>query len=334
MKMNMERKNPTERPLITFALFAYKQERFIREAVEGAFSQTYEPLEIILSDDYSPDNTFTIMQEMVAAYKGPHKVILNQNKKNLGLAGHINHVVGLSHGEWIVMAAGDDVSFPHRTTDCVNFALAQNDLGGVFCRFFEVDNEGRSLGKPWCPAVSKENEVVKGSADRWLPVASTGQLIFAGCSAMWRRKLWTQFGDISDAAAAEDVILGYRAMLAGMGVGYCPSNGVLYRIHSDNMSRGKSARRTERRFLSSFACVYNEAQNYFSQVASTQTEQEKEAVFQYLETLLVERLCIIIGNKRKALLVSIAYLCLARGKKLYDRLRFLKQMWCTNRRGV
>ena len=39
--------NATDRPLVTFALFAYNQEDYIREAVEGAFAQTYEPLEII-----------------------------------------------------------------------------------------------------------------------------------------------------------------------------------------------------------------------------------------------------------------------------------------------
>ena len=66
-----EGKNPSieERPLVTFALFAYNQERYIREAVEGAFAQTYEPLEIILSDDCSTDRTFEIMQEMVANYR-------------------------------------------------------------------------------------------------------------------------------------------------------------------------------------------------------------------------------------------------------------------------
>ena len=36
--------NATDRPLVTFALFAYNQEDYIREAVEGAFAQTYEPL--------------------------------------------------------------------------------------------------------------------------------------------------------------------------------------------------------------------------------------------------------------------------------------------------
>jgi len=45
--------NVTDRPLVTFALLAYNQEEFIREAVEGAFALTYEQLEIILSDDCS-----------------------------------------------------------------------------------------------------------------------------------------------------------------------------------------------------------------------------------------------------------------------------------------
>ena len=57
-----------DRPLVTFALFAYNQEKYIREAVEGAFSQTYEPLEIILSDDCSSGGTFEIMQEIAAEY--------------------------------------------------------------------------------------------------------------------------------------------------------------------------------------------------------------------------------------------------------------------------
>ena len=76
----------TERPLVTFALFAYNQERFIREAVEGALSQDYSPLQIILSDDCSIDRTYEIMREMAAAYEGSHEIVLNRNEENLGLA--------------------------------------------------------------------------------------------------------------------------------------------------------------------------------------------------------------------------------------------------------
>ena len=65
-----------ERPLVTFALFAYNQEKYIHEAVEGALAQTYEPLEIILSDDSSTDRTFEVMSELAKKYNGKNKVIV------------------------------------------------------------------------------------------------------------------------------------------------------------------------------------------------------------------------------------------------------------------
>ena len=116
--------NATDRPLVTFALFAYNQENYIREAVEGAFTQTYEPLEIILSDDCSSDRTFEIMKEMAAEYEGPHEVRLNQNRPNLGTALHVQNVANLTSGELFVVAAGDDISCPQRVEKIVDAWIA------------------------------------------------------------------------------------------------------------------------------------------------------------------------------------------------------------------
>jgi len=104
-----------ERPLVTFALFAYNQEKYIREAVEGAFSQTYSPLEIILSDDCSNDRTFEIMQEMAAEYRGPHRVRVRRSQPNKGLLSHVISVGKEANGDMIVVAAGDDISCRERT---------------------------------------------------------------------------------------------------------------------------------------------------------------------------------------------------------------------------
>ena len=87
---------PPPQPLITFAVISYKEEKYIREAVEAAFAQTYQPLEIILSNDCSGDRTFDIMREMAARYPGPHIVVLNRNEKNLGTGAHINRIMELS----------------------------------------------------------------------------------------------------------------------------------------------------------------------------------------------------------------------------------------------
>src|SRR3954469_6326230 len=105
----------TAKPLLTFALAALNQERFIREAVEAAFAQSYSPLEIILSDDCSEDRTFEIMCDMAKAYRGPHRIVLNRNPLRRCIGGPINRIMEVSQGELVLAAAGDDVSLPHRT---------------------------------------------------------------------------------------------------------------------------------------------------------------------------------------------------------------------------
>ena len=108
-----------DRPLVTLFVLAYRQQGFVRAAIEGAFAQTWSPLEIILSDDASPDDTFRVMQEMAAAYSGPHEVVLNRNEKNLGLTAHVSRVMALATGGFVVQNAGDDVSHPERVARLV-----------------------------------------------------------------------------------------------------------------------------------------------------------------------------------------------------------------------
>lgn len=112
----MTHESTPERPLVTFALFAYNQEKYIREAIEGAFAQTYEPLEVILSDDCSSDRTFKIMKEMAASYAGPHTVKVRKSHENRGTLGHVLDVAQEARGTLLVVAAGDDCSEPMRVT--------------------------------------------------------------------------------------------------------------------------------------------------------------------------------------------------------------------------
>ncbi len=116
-----------DRPLVTFAVFAYNQEKYIREAVEGAFAQTYSPLEIILSDDCSSDRTFEIMEEMARAYRGPHRVVVRRNRVNFGTLGHVLAVARQAVGRFLVVAAGDDISLAERTETMIKVMLAAPD---------------------------------------------------------------------------------------------------------------------------------------------------------------------------------------------------------------
>jgi len=96
MTNNNDTDSTTEQPLVTFAIIAFNQEEYIRAAVEGAFAQTYSPLEIVVSDDCSTDKTYDIICEMAENYTGDHIVRTHRPKEFrtkgvLGLLQHVNH---------------------------------------------------------------------------------------------------------------------------------------------------------------------------------------------------------------------------------------------------
>ncbi len=138
------------RPLITFAVFAYNQEDVIAEAVEGAFAQTYSPLEIILSDDGSSDGTFEILAKMAAEYDGPHTVRARRSPQNRGLLGHINDVAAEAKGEIIVMAAGDDVSLPERT-EVLAEAIGSSCGAAAAFSGYSVLGSNEKIAHGWAP---------------------------------------------------------------------------------------------------------------------------------------------------------------------------------------
>lgn len=207
------------RPLVTFALFAYNQEKYIREAVEGAFAQAYSPLEIIISDDASPDKTFDIIKEMVDSYDGPHEVIINLNERNLGVGAHVEKVFRMARGEWLVAAAGDDISMPSRCE--VLFAAVKRSGAkcmGVGSSWIAIDESGSELA-----GVSKAKEFMENQAVGFgsggieacgnILLKRTGQL--AGSSAIWRTDLITKWPKFHSELAYEDVALSCRAHLMG-----------------------------------------------------------------------------------------------------------------------
>ena len=138
----MTQQTTTARPLVTFALFAYNQEKYIREAVESAFSQTYEPLEIILSDDCSSDRTFEIMQEMAAEYKGPHEVRVRCSEVNRGVLSHVLSVAHEANGDIFVVGAGDDISFQKRVEVIVQ-CFAGEDIYAFSSDDIIIDEHGK-----------------------------------------------------------------------------------------------------------------------------------------------------------------------------------------------
>jgi glycosyltransferase involved in cell wall biosynthesis len=216
-----------DQPLVTFALFAYNQEKYIREAVEGAFSQTYEPLEIILSDDCSTDKTFKIMEEMAKNYKGPHKIVLNRNEVNLGLANHLNFVAKMASSEIIVVAAGDDKSFPWRVSTLAAVFQKFTNAMAIYSNYRIMD---KNNSQPTEMAARKICTINQGYFD----ILFCGGGVGTGATYAYRRQCFFWPERLPGSISAEDKILPLRGIILGKVV-HIVENLIDYRVSESGL---------------------------------------------------------------------------------------------------
>jgi len=223
--------DPGERPLVSFCIFAYNQEKYILEAISGALAQKYDPLEIIISDDCSTDNTFEIIENAITNYNGSHRIVLNRNVSNLGVANHVNKILEIANGELIVLAAGDDVSEDYRTIELVQYWLLHNKKhDAIWSAVNLIDEHGVVTGELRKPV---SGDPIDRQINKMVPC-------LIGSAHATTKRLFLQFGPLNDDVVYEDRVLAFRSLCAG-GLAYIDKKLVKYRIHSNSVSKNYKA---------------------------------------------------------------------------------------------
>lgn len=195
------------RPLVSILLIAYRQADTVGAAISGALAQTYQPLELIASDDASGDGTFEAMQRAVAGYTGPHRIVLNRNPHNLGIGAHLSALAQQAQGELLVVAAGDDVSLPQRCETLVAAWLRQGRRPDLLASALaDLDAEGRVHG-----------EIVPSDLATYTSLAQwAAQPPFVvGAAQAWTKRLFDRFGPLPPGTVAEDLVMVFRAIGSG-----------------------------------------------------------------------------------------------------------------------
>lgn len=195
-----------DQPLVTLAIISYNQSRFIREAVESALAQNYSPMEVVISDDASSDSTSDIIYDIVSNYVGPHKIIVNLNPTNLGLAGNLNKVLSLCKGDIICWAGGDDISLAGKIEALVTPLIDDESLSGTHSYVNEIDIDGIFLKtrRPLVPDLINSPEQVIEDA---LEIISQ--------SHAFRREVYEKFGPISLTVTNESAVMAFRESCLG-----------------------------------------------------------------------------------------------------------------------
>lgn len=294
----------SERPLITFALFAYNQEKYIREAMEGAFAQTYEPLEIILSDDCSADRTFEIMTEMANQYRGPHQIVLRKSPFNVGTALHVQSAFSISKGSLFVVAAGDDISTPSRVADLfTEWNLARRPPGLIHSSRVAFVDGNRNPFKVYTVRDSlMHNNAMTGYAkSEWLPAAAP--------TCAYTREVFEYFAPLLGGSIIEDAPLMLRAALVGDIIA-CDKILVQQRLHTANNGTGYNIFSPPRwnRFIQSKMIAFRNMQHDLCSFKGSIDHQLRRTIEKRILSIIKSSSSLLLSETRP--LTQIEKLCL------------------------
>ncbi len=119
---------------VSIVIPCYNYARFLGEAIESALAQTYQPIEVIVVDDGSTDDSVAV------AKRYPVRVI---EKKNEGVAATRNRGAREATSEHIVFLDADDVLDPEFVARC---SEALRRTGATYA-YTEVEKFGLESGR-------------------------------------------------------------------------------------------------------------------------------------------------------------------------------------------
>lgn len=208
-------------PLVSIALCTYNGSKYLGEQLDSIISQTHRNLEIIVVDDASTDDTYSIIERYGCQ---DSRIRPLRNKQNIGLQRNFEYALTQCNGEYISIADQDDIW----EKDKISFLLkniGQNMLIYHDSRY--VDQKGKPNGK-----------TVMG-LHRFVSEQNAGKLLYQNCvsghASLIHRDLLLVTPPFP-ASIYYDWWIAYTAACTGK-MNFTDKCLVNYRLHSENFTR-------------------------------------------------------------------------------------------------
>lgn len=115
--ISLAKQETSELPLVSIVVVTYNSARYVTETLESAKSQSYQKMELVISDDASTDNTVDLCKNWVNLNQNSFtRTLIVTSASNTGVAANLNRGINAASGEWIKTIAGDDLLI----NDCIS----------------------------------------------------------------------------------------------------------------------------------------------------------------------------------------------------------------------
>ncbi len=222
---------------VDILLATYNGEKYIKEQVESILNQTYENIQIIISDDCSTDNTRQVLKE----YENNEKIKIFYQEKNLGYVKNFEFLLKQVKSNLYMLSDQDDVWKKEKVEKSVE-KIESEKLDLVFGDLEVVDENLNTLYKSYNRYMHLIHKIKKYQKDYRLQYLYN---CMTGCTII-SRKNWIDKVlpfPTNSKYMIHDYWLGFVIALNGK-VGYIEEPYILYRQHGKNQVGSKKASKT------------------------------------------------------------------------------------------
>ncbi|GAA0880307.1 hypothetical protein GCM10009119_32770 [Algoriphagus jejuensis] len=128
--------------LVSVVVPCYNQSKYLRETVENALKSTYRPIELLIINDGSKDDSLGIARKLAEEF--PEVRVLDQ--PNGGVSVARNNGISNAKGEIILPLDGDDLIAPVYMEEAVKVLTTRQEVKVVYCQAVKFNEEGQ---KKW-----------------------------------------------------------------------------------------------------------------------------------------------------------------------------------------
>jgi glycosyltransferase involved in cell wall biosynthesis len=223
-------------PLVSIIAITYNSAQYVLETLESAKAQTYQNIELIISDDGSNDQTVEICKTWLENNKDRfvHTELITV-RENTGIPANCNRGVKASNGEWIKLIAGDDILKEDCIESNLKFLFQNKEIeilqtqSLVFLENFKQENI--------LSLTPKKNDFFNSSSEIQHKMLQKKNYIIAP-SIIFSRNLYKIVGGFDERFRLfEDITFWLNATNCGSKVHFLEVNTVYYRMHNETSEK-------------------------------------------------------------------------------------------------
>jgi len=128
--------------LVSVIIPSYNRVQYVTDALDSVWAQSYRPLELIVVDDGSTDDTEAVVKEWIATHNGSGFAATYQYQENAGAPAARNHGLRETTGDWVKFLDSDDILHPTCIKRQVEASQSLGDREIVFGDLGVMDRAG------------------------------------------------------------------------------------------------------------------------------------------------------------------------------------------------